>query len=203
MADFASVAAVGSSLVRFLTHCFDQQQPIPSGGSISTDTTVALARTEDLNVEDNPLLIPPCLAIFLYRVDFNNTTRASIAGIANAKGRAYLPLEFHYLMIPYGSSADQEYRILGRTIQCIEDNPILTGPLLDPVTNWSPNDSIQLCMEDVSTEDLMRIFDSLPVDYKLCMPYMAKVLIMHGRRQENLREVARSDQVLSSKVIVP
>ena len=203
MADFASVAAVGSSLVRFLTHCFEQQQPISSGGSVSTDTTVGLARTEDLNIEDSPIFTPPCLAIFLYRVDFNSTTRASVAGLASAKGRAYLPLEFHYLMIPYGSTADQEYRILGRTIQCIEDNPILTGPLLDPVTNWSANDSIQLCMEDVSTEDLMRIFDSLPVDYKLCMPYMAKVLIMHGRRQENLREVARTDQVLTSKVVVP
>lgn len=203
MADFASVAAVGSSLVRFLTHCFEQQQPIPSGGTNSTDTSVILVRTEDLNMEDSPLITLPCLAIFLYRVDVNNTTRASIARTASAKGQAHTPLEFHYLMIPCGTTAEQEYRILGRTIQCIEDTPILTGPLLDPVTNWSPNDSIQLCMEELSTEDLMRIFDSLPIDYKLCMPYMAKVLVMHGRRQENLREVSRSDQILTSKVSLP
>lgn len=200
MADFASVAAVGSSLVRFLTHCFTQQQPIP-GGSSTTDTTVVLARTEDLNLEDNPLISPPCLSIFLYRVDFNNTSRAAFSGKALAKGRAYLPLEFHFLMIPWGITADQEYRILGRTMQCFEDNPLLTGPMLDPVTNWAANDSIQLSLEDLSTEDLMRIFDSLPVDYKLCVPYMAKMLVMHGRRQEALREVGLSEQILSGEVI--
>lgn len=200
MADFASVAAVSSSLVRFITHCFEQQQPIPSGGTNVTDTSVVAVRTEDLNIDDNPSAAPPCLAIFLYRVDFNSTTRAAFSSMAQAKGRSYLPLEFHYLMIPYGTTAEQEYRILGRTLQCIEDNPILTGPLLDPVTNWATNDSIQISMEELSTEDLMRIFDSLPVDYKLCIPYMAKVLVMHGRRQETLREVTRADQSLTSKV---
>lgn len=202
MADFASVAAVSSSLVRFLMHCFNQQQPIASGTG-TTDTSVVLVRTEDLNLEDNLLITPPCLAIFLYRVDFNSTTRAALSGIAQAKGRAYLPLELHYLMIPWGATADQEYRILGRTLQCIEDNPILTGPMLDPVTNWAPNDTIQVMMEDLSTEDLMRIFDSLPLDYKLCMPYMAKVLVMHGRRQEPLREVSRADVAFTSKVVLP
>jgi hypothetical protein len=202
MADFASVAAVSSSLLRFLTYCFSQQQPIASESGTS-DTSIVLARTEDLNLEDNLLISPPCLAIFLYRVDFNSTTRAALSGMAQAKGRAYLPLEFHYLLIPWGTTADQEYRILGRTLQCIEDNPILTGPMLDPVTNWAPNDTIQLMMEDLSTEDLMRIFDSLPLDYKLCMPYMAKVLVMHGRRQEPLREVSRADQTLTGKVVMP
>ncbi|MFA3789987.1 DUF4255 domain-containing protein [Aliiglaciecola sp. SL4] len=202
MADFASVAAVGSSLVRFLTYCFDQQQPIP-GGSSSTDTTVVLARTEDLNLEDNPLITPPCLALFLYRVDFNSTSRAAYAGKALAKGRAHLPLEFHFLMIPWGITADQEYRILGRTIQCLEDHPLLTGPMLDPVTNWATNDSIQLSLEELSTEDLMRIFDSLPIDYKLCVPYMAKMVVMQGRRQDPLREVGLADQVLTSEVVRP
>ncbi|MFT4936999.1 MAG: hypothetical protein ACI88A_000008 [Paraglaciecola sp.] len=201
MADFASVAAVGSSLVRFLSHCFEQQQPNETDGNNTSDTTVVLARTEDLNLQDNPLITPPCLSIFLYRVDFNSITRASWSAVAHAKGRAYLPLEFHFLMIPWGTTADQKYRILGRTLQCFEDNPILSGPLLDPVTNWAANDSIQMCMEDLSTEDLMRIFDSLPVDYKLCTPYMAKVLVMQGRRQDGLHEVARADLGLTSSVV--
>jgi hypothetical protein len=47
----------------------------------------------------------------------------------------------------------------------------------------------------------MRIFDSLPVDYKLCTPYMAKVLVMQGRRQDGLHEVARADLGLTSSVV--
>lgn len=200
MADFASVAAVSSSITRFLNFCFNDQQPIAPGATDSNETTAILARTEDLDIETSILLSPPCLSVFLYRIDFNRTNRASIAGMAQAKGKAYLPLEFHYLLIPWAGTAEQEYRILGRTMQCLEDNPILTGPMLDPITNWSANDSIQVYMEELKTEDLMRIFDSLPVDYKLCIPYMAKVLVMHGRRQELLNEVGTHSSLLTSAV---
>lgn len=203
MADFTSIAAVGSSLVRYLSHCFSQQQPLDNGGNNATETSVVLARTEDLDVDDNPLITPPCLSIFLYRVDYNNATRAAWSSVSQAKGRAYLPLECHFLMIPWGTTAEQEYRILGRTLQCLEDTPILSGPLLDPVTNWGAGDSIQVCLEDLSTEDLMRIFDSLPLDYKLCSPYMAKVVVLEGRRQEVQRDVARADTHLTAKVELP
>ena len=200
MADFTSIAAVGSSLVRYLSHCFSQQQPLESGGNNTAETSVVLARTEDLDVSDNPVITPPCLSIFLYRVDFNSATRAAWSSVGQAKGRGFLPLECHFLMIPWGTSAEQEYRILGRTLQCLEDTPILTGPLLDPVTNWNAGDSVQVCLEDLSTEDLMRIFDSLPLDYKLCTPYMAKVLLLEGRRQEPLKETSNAQLRFSPKV---
>ena len=72
-------------------------------------------------------------------------------------------------------------------MQCIENTPILNGPLLDPMTDWTTQESIwtaqesiQLCMEELSNEEVMRIFDSLPVDYKLSIPYVARVLVVDG-----------------------
>jgi hypothetical protein len=68
-------------------------------------------------------------------------------------------------------------------MQCIENMPILTGPLLDPLTDWAPHEAIQLCLEDLSTEDVMRTFDSLPVDYKLSVPYVARIVVVDGRER--------------------
>ncbi len=175
MVDFTGIAAVGSSLTRLLNQAFGAHPPVAAG-----PTSVVLARTEDLDLEDGPLINAPALSLFLYRVDVNTARRPSSAALGGYRGQAQLPLELHYLMIPWGDNADQEYRILGRTLQVLEDIPILSGPHLDPVTDWAPGDRIQICLADLSTEDLMRIFDSLPVDYKLCVPYVVRVMLVDG-----------------------
>lgn len=188
MVDFTGVAAVGSSLRRYLAFRFSEQQPVAT-----SDTSVVLARTEDLNAEEDPLINPPCLSLFLYRVDVNKTMRASWSSEANARGMALLPLDFHFLFIPWGDDAEQEHRIIGRTLQCLEDTPILSGPFLDPVTNWREGESIQVCIEELPTEDIMRTFDSLPIDYKLCIPYVARILVLEGRRVLPDPEAVRLD----------
>jgi len=176
MADFTSIAAVCSSIVRYLDFSFRQIQPV-SGKT----TTVRLVRTEDLNRESSILISPPTLSLFLYRVDLNKVMRAAWSAASQYDGRTHLPLDLHFLLIAWGENADQELRILGRALQSLEETPILTGPLLDPIAPWANNESIQICHEDLSTEDVMRTFDSLPLDYKLSIPYVARIAGIHGQ----------------------
>lgn len=175
MADFTSIAAVCSSIVRYLDLCFHQQQPITG-----RNTSVRLVRTEDLNREASSLIAPPSLSLFLYRVDFNKVMRAAWSAVSQYDGNSHLPLDLHFLLIAWGENADHELRILGRALQCMENTPILTGPLLDSIAPWENNESIQVCLEDLSTEDVMRTFDSLPLDYKLSIPYVARIAVIHG-----------------------
>lgn len=191
MADFTSVAAVSSSLVRYVDYCFRQRQPLNSGV-----TSVRLARTEDLQIDTSTLLSVPCLAVYLYRVDFNKTMRAAWSGVASYRGEARLPLDLHYLMIAFGENADHEHRIIGRTLQCLESQPILSGPVLDPITDWADNESIQVCLEELTTEDVMRTFDSLPLDYKLSIPYLARIAVVGDRLHQ---DPPVTDAVLGSK----
>ncbi|NHN38318.1 DUF4255 domain-containing protein [Pseudomaricurvus alcaniphilus] len=179
MADHSSIAAVSSSLVRYFDYCFRERQPINS-----RTTAVRLARTEDLDTEVSQLIQAPCLAVFLYRVDFNKTMRAAWSALASNRGESHLPLDLHYLIIAFGENADHEHRIIGRAMQCMENRPILSGPMLDPITNWASNESIQVCLEDLSTEDVMRTFDSLPLDYKLSIPYVARIAVISDRLQQ-------------------
>jgi hypothetical protein len=41
---------------------------------------------------------------------------------------------------------------------------------------------VQLLLDDVPTEWVMRTFDSLPVDFKLSVPYVARITRIDSRR---------------------
>jgi len=196
VADFTSIAAVSSSLVRYIDLCFRQQQPVTG-----KNTAVRLLRTEDLNRELSKVITTPSLGIYLYRVDFNKIMRAAWSARSQYDGKSHLPLDLHFLLIAWGENPDHEFRILGRALQCMEDTPILTGPLLDPTTPWASNESIQICLEDLSTEDVMRTFDSLPLDYKLSIPYVARLAVIHGENADLSTPVTNMGVGLATEVV--
>ncbi len=178
MAGFRSVSATGRSLRRLLELRFREEEPITG-----TATSVAIVRTEDLDPDNLPTLVArPALTIFLYRVDFNKTMRAAWSGVGLNDGRSHLALDLHFLLTAWADNAENEHLILGRALQVIEDTPILAGPLLMQASDWAANESLQLVLEDIDTEALMRIFDSLPVEYRLSVPYVARVTRIDGRR---------------------
>lgn len=172
MAGFGSVSAVGKSLERMLNAAFIEQQPISGVGQT---TTALLVRTEDLDPANLQKLPPRALTIFLYRVDFNKAMRAAWSAVGSIDGKAHLPVDLHFLLTAWAPNAEHEHLIIGRTLQALETNPILSGALLHPA-EWMPNEAVQLLLEEISTEALMRTFDSLPLDYKLSIPYIARVV---------------------------
>jgi hypothetical protein len=176
VAHFASISAVGRSVERFLTASFQAEPPV-SGST----TAARLVRTEDF--EHNALLAfqRPFLSVFVYRVDFNKTTRAGWSAVASLDGRSRLPLDLHLLLTPWANDADSELRVLGRAMQALDATPILSGPLLFGYGDFAPGESVQLVLEDLSSEVVMRAFDSLPIDYKLSVPYIARVVRLDSR----------------------
>ncbi len=178
MADFLSLAATARSLEKLLNHAFDVDEPL----GVGTQTKAVLVRTEDLDPSGGVgVITAPALSIFVYRVDFNRTMRAAWSAVGNQEGRAHLPLDLYLLLTPWAENADFELRILGKAMECLDATPILTGPLLDPLGNWAPGDAVQICLADLTTEDLMRTFDSLPVDYNLSVLYVARVITLSER----------------------
>ncbi len=196
MADFTGIAATGNSIVRYLDLCFRERQPIPG-----KNTNVLLVRTEELNRDKFDVISLPALTLFLYRIDFNKTMRASWSAVSVTDGEAHLPIDLHFLLIGWAENAEHEYRILGRAMQCLENTPILSGPLLDPLSDdWVAGDAIQICLEDITTEDLMRTFDSLPVDYKLSVPYSVRIIRIDGRQPSPDPAVAKTSAGIKPEV---
>ena len=194
MANFAAIAAAGKSIERLLNAAFQDDEPV--GGS---KTRAVLVRTNDFQEANVPTSIgSPALSIFFYRVDFNKTMRSAWSAVGMLDGRAHLPLDLHFMLTAWADNAEFELRILGKALQAIETTPILSGPLLHPSAAWAPNESVQLVLEEISTEAVMRIFDSLPTDYRLSVPYVARVARIDARR-------AQPDTVVTTAVtgIVP
>lgn len=183
MAGFAGIAAAGKSIEMLLNACFEELQPLdpPAPAPPGKKTKSVLVRTTDFDLSNvSTVISPPALSVFLYRVDFNKAMRAAWSAASEQDGRSHLALDLHYLITPWADNAEDEHRILGRAMQCMETTPILTGPLLHSSGEWDAGESIQLVLEEVSNEAVMRMFDSLPADYRLSVPYIARVMRLDG-----------------------
>lgn len=185
MAGFSVIADVGKSIVSLLDACFAEQNPLKKDPLIDpTKPRVVLVTTDDFKEANLPTRIgSPALSIFLYRVDFNKVMRAAWSAVSLRDGKAHLALDLHYLITAWAGNAEDEHLILGAAMQCLEVTPILSGPLLAPSTGWEPGETVQIMLEEISTEAVMRTFDSLPTDYRLSVPYIARVIRMDGRDQ--------------------
>ena len=93
-----------------------------------------------------------------------------VSAVGNADGRGYLALDLHYLLTPWADNAEHQHMIIGRVMQVLERTPILQGPTLYspslplPAYASEPQsaatDAVQILLEEISTEALMRTFDS-------------------------------------------
>jgi hypothetical protein len=184
MTGFAGISAVGTSLARMLELAFAQREPVAG-----KHTRAVLVKTDDLKPARVPVAIGPyALSIFLYRVDFNKAMRAAWSSVGAADGKGHLALDLHFLLTPWADNAEHEHMILGRAMQAIEYTPVLSGPLLyEPSLPYADEpqagstEAVQLLLEEISTEALMRTFDSLPTDYRLTVPYIARVVRIDTR----------------------
>lgn len=172
MADFQSIAATGKSIERVLQACFEEDEPAPP-----SKTKARLIRSEDF--EGNGIT-RPAVSVFLYRVGINGVMRAAWSAVGSLDGRAHLPVDLHFLLTAWANNAEHEQQILGRAMQCLEMRPVLSGPVLYPGSNWAPNEAVQVMADDVSTDTLMRTFDSLDAGFRLSVAYIARIVRIDG-----------------------
>ncbi len=174
MAGFAGLSAVGKSLERVLNYAFVADPPI-----VGMITRAALVRAAD--IAPLPTMPVPALSILLYRVDFTKSMRSALGPRAADEGRSYLPLDLHYLMSPWADNAEHEHLIVGRTLQFLESLATLSGPTLDASGAFDPQESVSVVMDELSTDDLMRTYEALKLEFRLTLPYLARVLVVAGQ----------------------
>jgi hypothetical protein len=169
MATSVGIAAVARSIERLLTWRFLQEEPTTTG-----TTFVQLVTTKML--EDG--VASPGLTIFMYRVEVNRVMRPAWSEVAHYDGRGHLPLDLHFILTPWATDPEDEYRILGSAMACLEATPILAGPMLDSLNAgvWAPGESIQVLLDEVPPDTVLRLFDLLPLKYHLSVPYLARVM---------------------------
>lgn len=179
MGAYTAIAAIGLSIENLLNRGFD--------ATIVRDPTAfirrpraRLVRTENFD-RSTPAaegsIDDGTVSIFCYRIAVNATMRPPWSGVsAHEDGAVRLPLDVHFLLTAFDSDAEAELRLLGHTMLTMEQTPILSGPGLHPSGRWQPGETVQLISEDISTEDVLRTFDTLPGDFRPSLSYAARVV---------------------------
>jgi Pvc16 N-terminal domain len=191
MSGLSAISATGQSLQRVLVTAFAQRSPLVDEALADPQPPVVVELANTQRLEAVAKEEPPVarVLLFLYRVDVDKAMRAAWSAVGSGEGRGRLALNLHYLLIPFAADAVAEQRLLGRSLQALESAPVLSGPLLlapaglpaDEPT-WEAQEAIHLGLEELSTEALMRLFDTLPLDYRLCVPYCARVVRIDAPR---------------------
>jgi hypothetical protein len=76
----------------------------------------------------------------------------------------------------WGDSALEEHTVLGWVLQELQQHQAMSPSDLSPEAEWSSDDVIQIVPNEISNEDMMRIWDALDPGYRLSISYIARVV---------------------------
>jgi hypothetical protein len=88
----------------------------------------------------------------------------------------------HFLMIAIADTALGENSLMGWGFQQLAITPILGADrmaaqalaLPGQTLDWDDSDDVQIATEELTREELMRIWDTLPLKYRLTVPYVVR-----------------------------
>jgi hypothetical protein len=120
------------------------------------------------------------VSLFLYRVTVNTTQRTPVPrpGPKGRQRRPQLPLDLHFLLTPWADHSSLAQAILGWMMRTIEDMAILPAGLLNAVTDgvFDDDETVEIVAGQMTNEEMFRIWDVLPRDYQISIPYTARIV---------------------------
>lgn len=168
MANVRAIHSVGSSVATFLRNTYPQQidgQPMPTC-SFELMSCGQLAGTIDDETR---------IGLLLYRVTMNEHARQQRPPRA-ASAAGVLSLDLHYLLIAWAGNPLDEQITLAWALRQLHLHPVLDPSSLSPEAGWGRDEVIQLVPAELTTEDVMRIWDALDPAYRLSVSYVARVV---------------------------
>lgn len=193
MAGFQALKAAGVSIVALLDRRFGE---LDGGAGLKAK----LANTRELKTMQNnsgQLIQQPAISVYCYRVSVDHETRPGWSAVGSVDGIPRIPLRMHFLVGAFAGTVEEELLWLGLAAQVLESESILTGPLLQAVEQqpgvfvdpWLPGDTVQVVSDELGLDSMSEAFQSLSTDYRLQLPYVARVICIDGRREQIVEPV--------------
>ena len=171
MASYKAINGVMSELMEYLKRRLpDELESGPINAKIELFSSQRLAGNISGNV----------IGIYLYRVlvdSYGRNRYLTPGGGGPQTPQPELPVNLHFLLVVYGSNTQNEMDLLAWAMQQLSGAVTLdAGNLRDIDPSWNPKETVQITPEDLSTEDLFRIWEVLKADYTVSIPYVAKTI---------------------------
>jgi hypothetical protein len=106
----------------------------------------------------------------------------------------------HFLIAAWDTVVESELEWLGLAVQVLESEPILTGPVLDTSGGWEPGDAVHVVADDLALDSMSEAFQALTTQYRLSLPYVARVIRIQGRPVQTAEGTATMAAVLGNGV---
>ncbi len=178
MAAFTGIRSVSDSIVAYLNARWEAE-PMPGGapGELlreNVTATIQLLSSGQLAAED--IALDNTVTLWLYRVSVNEQLRN--VGRSGQATAVPLHVNLHYLLTSWAQTADLEHRLMGWALRTLHDASILDASLLSPDGLWRQDEVVHLTPEELTNEDMLRLWDSLQPNYRLSYSYVARVVSM-------------------------
>ena len=186
MAGYEALSAAGSSIVALLNRRF---RDLPEAAALNAFLASA-NELKTMRTNTGQLIQQPAVSVYCYRISVDKETRPGWSAVASVDGIPRLPLRMHLLVAAWAADVADELRWLGLAAQILEGESILTGPLLDQRGRWGPGDAVQIVTDDLALESMSETFQALSADFRLTLPYIARVICIDGRLESLGERVA-------------
>jgi hypothetical protein len=149
------------------------------------------------------------IALYLHRVTPANNIRNMPPRIA-PDGRRYrpsLPIDIHFLLIPYARDAFKQQRLLGWAMRTIEDTPILHDSFLnqygpEPDT-FREGEHVDAIIETIAYQDLGSIWDVAKPSIQPAVPYVVRMLSLDSQLDMTEAGLVQTRVFDAGKVVEP
>jgi len=123
------------------------------------------------------------ICLYLHRITPGSNVRNLPPRVA-ADGRRFrpsVPVDLHYLLIPWARDAFKQHRLLGWAMRVLEDTRILHASLLNqhgPEADlFGPNESVDVLMETLPIQDIGSILEvAKPTIQQPVVPYVVRMV---------------------------
>jgi hypothetical protein len=152
-----------------------------------------------LNDLSQPIGFPPphpTLTVTLYEAIEDPSARnrpnvRRVQGNKVAVRRPPVALLLRYLITPWSGQPDSDHQILGRAIQILYDNAIISGPLLmNPSRLFDADEAIKLTMVPLTLEDRTHVWRSVNQPYRLSANYEVRVVHIESLAERQYEPVS-------------
>jgi hypothetical protein len=174
MANIAAIRSVGSSLAEYLERSF--QAAIFPPNVAKPACAFSVVSSGGIQEEVDPDNLAANVRIFLYHVSVDPHLRNSGRLSAPDMQPPPLSVALHYLFTFWSNSAENEHLILAWTMLQLQATSLLDATILSPEAGWTAEETVQLIPEELSTADMMRVWDTLQPEYRLSLGYVARVI---------------------------
>jgi hypothetical protein len=189
MASYRAIGAACEAIIRLLQQSW---QP-----AIFDDAPLHFQVYGTDDFEERP--VQTGVSLFLYRVAVSPIQRTS-PGKPKPNGklrRQQLPLELYFILTPWAQAPSLQQEILGWMMRTIEDTPILSAGILNTLLPdvFAAEETVEIVHGQLTNEEMFRIWDVLPGDYRISVPYLARTV-----RIDSELEVPEAKPVLTKEL---